>query len=394
MPEIRLAGSKSSLFTLPLLELDEFVPVVKVDVANFKSAKKATHFPGPKVELSHYIDEAKRMVEIDIVVATPGKMLVTCMIEKGRGGTLDFDGVVTPKLAGPTRGVSVEALDKGRAAYGNPYQFSVEIVGNSERAFQIDLYANDDPDDIDSGELKDVHCGRIEVRSWPDVFSEFDASRLVSEIHHIKPFADAESPDEYSGNYCLHAADRGLSKLLENTVDFYAVDGMHNKLNRIGFAGKGAKDRGAFFQGKGFVHTAITFSDYHIDHALRKATKSRSDYDANLFSVVTLARGSALSKEIYKTLDGKPGFHVFYISISDDFHTLLLLIDTRRPGAESYAIYDQHGLTSSAGMLAEIEAGFARQTSWTFLNSYMNDGFDPGKYCKVTSRLWKIQRKP
>jgi len=103
--------------------------------------------------------------------------------------------------------------------------------------------------------------------------------------------------------------------------------------------------------------------------------------------------GSALLQYFTNNIDGKRGYHVFYFSVSDDFHTLLLVIDNSIIGAEKYAIYDQHGMTSSFGPLNQIEAGFARQTSWTFLNFYGNNGFVPNFYGGVTTRIWKIKRK-
>lgn len=394
MPEIRPTGSNTSLFTWPLLELDEFVPVVKVDPVHFNSARKAAHFQGAKVDLSPIIDQDKRTITMDVIVASPGNMLVTCTVVKARGSTLDDDGVVTPKLAGKAKGVTVQAMDRGKAAYGDPYQFSVEIKGVEDRTFRIDLFANDDVDDTDAGEFKDVHCGRVEVRTWQDVFSEFEANRLVAEINHLKPKVEKDPPDaEYAGNYCMCAAERGLSKLLENTTEFYAVDASDVRLNEVSHSGKSAKNQGEKFKQKGFVKSTIVFKDYVIDHTLRKATTDETTYQANKYSVISLPKGSALDRDIRKTLDGKPGFHVFYISVSDEFHTLLLVIDNRTAGREYYAIYDQHGLTSSHGALADIEAGFARQTSWTFLNYYRNKGFKPDVYCGVTTRLWKIQRK-
>ncbi len=62
MAEIRLAGAKTSLFTLPDLEIDEFVPVVQFDSANSKSDALVTNLKGLKVELYPVIDEPLRTI--------------------------------------------------------------------------------------------------------------------------------------------------------------------------------------------------------------------------------------------------------------------------------------------------------------------------------------------
>ncbi len=45
-------------------------------------------------------------------------MVVTCTVAKGRKGTLDDDGIITPRLVGKVQGVTVEAMNSGKARYG------------------------------------------------------------------------------------------------------------------------------------------------------------------------------------------------------------------------------------------------------------------------------------
>lgn len=394
MPEIRLAGLKKALFTLRDLEIDEFVPVVKIDSANFNSDKLAALLKGDKIELAAQIDASMRRVEMDFVVAVPGEMVVTCMVAKGRKASLDDDGIITPRLVGKVPGVTVKALEEGKARYGQPYRFSVKIEGSAERTFQVELFANDDAQDANSGEFKDVFCGRIEVRTWPDVFSKADADRLTEEMEFIAPFNDAGRPAEYAISYCMHAAERGISRLLENKVDFYSVDRTHKRENEIALAGERAGLRGDYFMKSGFVKTKIESDDFIVDMKIVTATKTEADYKANCYYAVSLPPGTILARKLRETFEVKPGFHVYYLSVSDDYHTLVLIINNHDLSRKRYEIYDQDGLTSSHGPLLDLESGLERQTSWSFLHFYKEKGFSPKKICSTKIRLWKIQRKP
>jgi hypothetical protein len=228
------------------------------------------------------------------------------------------------------------------------------------------------------------------------VFAEFEANELIREIEYIAPFADPHAPTqlpEYVHDYCMAAAERGLSRLLFNTTYFYAVDRAHNKLNNISFAGKNANDRGRTFASLGFVSDTFVFEDYQVHKDIMQQVHDLAGYQAHGYDAVTLAPGSDLLQFLQKTIANKPGFHVYYLSISDAFHTMLLVIDNRDPANELYTMYDQHGISTSAGRFEEIESGFARQTSWTVMNSYMNKHYDITMYTNPRTRLWKIQRQ-
>ncbi len=391
MPTIHHKGN--NLFSFTLLWLKEFVPVVRFDRASFKAGKSALLLERKDaVELSDKIDAHKRKASLISIITSPGNLTVPFKVERGME-SLDRDGYLTPKTSGLFTNVSITPSAPFEICLDKSFELKVNITGNDKRQFFVDFYANDNPDDFFQGDLKNIFCGRVEFKVYPDVFMEHECDRLIDEINFIQPFADAGSPSEYAGNYCMSAAERGLSKLLNNTSDFYSVDRSHKRLNNIGFGGKNANDRGAFFHTQGFVESSFVFKDYQIKHKLRLATKNDVDFSANLYDVVQLNTGSELQKYLQNSIQDKIGFHVYYLSITEAFHTLLLVVDNRNPGNEQYAIYDQHGKTSSFGNFSDIEAGFARQTSWTFLNSYRNSGYKPNIYTGVTTRLWKIRRK-
>ena len=192
---------------------------------------------------------------------------------------------------------------------------------------------------------------------------------------------------------CGYIRAVGLSKLLNNTTDFYSVDREHKRLNNVSFSGKNASDRGNEIKSKGYVKDFIEFDDYKINHSIKNLTVDRTTYEKNRYLAVELENHKKLFKHISKIINDKIGYHVFYLSVTNDFHTLLLIIDYTNPCKAEFAFYDEYFGTSSFGSFKDIEEGFRLQTSWTFLNDYMNRGFITSNYTKTTSKIWKIQRK-
>ena len=107
-----------------------------------------------------------------------------------------------------------------------------------------------------------------------------------------------------------------------------------------------------------------------------------------------------LGANFVNDIANRKGFHVYYLSITGGFHTLLLVIDSRNEKNQTYAIYDQHGPSSSNGKLSEIGEGLRRQTSWTFANTCLNrysshvlhNNNKHQQWDGLTTTLWKIQR--
>lgn len=260
-------------------------------------------------------------------------------------------------------------------------------------------------------EGKTLNTIKIRCINYKDVFSEVDVKRLINEINYIKPFADAGTAPEYDENYCMQAAERGLSELLQNTIDFYSVDrNTHKHKNRIGFSGLTAVDRGNKIKSNGFVIRNWKFNEYAIDHSKRdiiNGSKTSNEASTNYadvrYDIVTLAetKKNKLLNNFKQDIANQIGFHVYYFCITGGFHTLLLVIDNSNPCNINYTIYDQHGPTSSKGKFEELGEGLRKQTSWTFANTCMNRLLEHlkkknNKHLKWDSTetvLWKIQRK-
>ncbi|OXA89516.1 hypothetical protein [Flavobacterium hercynium] len=241
-----------------------------------------------------------------------------------------------------------------------------------------------------------------------DIFSDVAIKRLLDENTKLAELVDSDHPlPEYAGNYCMAAAERGISELLQDYKNFYAIDKKTQKRkNSVYFTGKTAIDRGNVMHGLGNVKSKWEFDKYKIDHdLLKKLNSSKNNSDANnVFQsinndIITISEESkkALYNLFLKDISSVFGFHVYYFCIVGGFHTLLLIIDsTKGPCESTYAMYDQHGIKSKGqGKLSEIGEGFRAQSSFNFANSCLNR-FKGGKtkyWDSTKTYLWKIQKK-
>lgn len=239
-----------------------------------------------------------------------------------------------------------------------------------------------------------------------DVFQQDYRDALDVELKYIKPFADFKLPPEYDENYCMQAAERGLSELLKNTVNFYSVNrGAHTHKNNIGFSGKTVYDRGATFQKNGFVEKIHTFNKYKVNESKRELinkSKNNSEADNNYkkvsYDIIELSDSN--KNNLYNLFENdiknkEIGYHIYYFTVTNGFHTLLLIINNIDACNPSYEMWDQHGLTFSNGKLKDIGEGLRKQTSWTFANTCLNRYYaGTTQYFDSTeTKLWKIKRK-
>lgn len=193
-----------------------------------------------------------------------------------------------------------------------------------------------------------------------DLFKQTDYDILLDELNYIKPFADVHSPSEYGGNYCMSAAERALSNLLKNDIDFYAVDrASHKRKNTVSFSGKTADDRAKTFQSKGFIQSIVNFPTSDLSIKLNKtfetdaADGSQKDRD----TIIVFKNEDNVYQAFLKSIRNEMGYHVYYCSIAGANHTMILIIDNNNPCDAKYEMWDQHGLSSSKGKLPKIANG-------------------------------------
>lgn len=241
-----------------------------------------------------------------------------------------------------------------------------------------------------------------------DVFTTAEAQRLKDEFLYMSSFVNAHSPEEYSGNYCLNGADRALGKLLNNTSDFYVVEhGTHKVKNSISFVEGNTYSRATQLSSKGFIHSSYAInSDYwKIDYDKKDKLYAQPNYvSAQKYAGpiqydmawVNPIHGENFRKYLVAQIDKKePGFHVYYLSIVDGFHTQVLVIDNSDRKYPKYEIWEDYGLSSSSGSLDNIVKGINRQNSVYFTSSllYRYRENKKGTWDKQTVKIWKIKSK-
>lgn len=249
---------------------------------------------------------------------------------------------------------------------------------------------------------------KIKFTESNDVFQSDKKDKLISELKYIKYFADNKIAPEYDENYCMQAAERSLSELLGDRVNFYSVErNTHKHRNGISFSGKNALLRGKYFESKGLVITTHFINKFQMNESKRKtlneSTSESQAYEAYENMMYEFVRLSNADKKYVENLfksdlnKKELGFHIYYFTVTSGFHTLILIIDTiSDPKNVKYEVWDQHGPSeSSFGSLSVIGEGLRKQTSWTAANSCLNRYYT-GKtkyFDSLDCTLWKIQRK-
>jgi hypothetical protein len=241
-----------------------------------------------------------------------------------------------------------------------------------------------------------------------DVFKKAKFDLLISELKYVAPEVNSTPRHpHYSGNYCMGASERGLSELLGDITNFYAVERVtHVQKNKVSFSGKSAIDRGKTFQRLGYTEKNHRFNGYKIVHSKKDLiynaatdADAETQYQAVKYDIIefTATGKNDLTRLFDDDLRNKEiGFHVYYFTVTDGFHTLLLVIDKfTDPCNPKYEVWDQHGLSSSQGLLTDIAEGIRRQTSWTFANSCLNryKNKKTKHYDSTDTYLWKMKQK-
>ena len=396
----------------------DYLPIIKINNSEepknaIISIKDCKDCKKEKIYLGQDYDEDKQdYIVAEIVITQNSITKIPLTIRKGsdKVGFDDEDGVLKFSCSnGAVKSKFIDSVDTNYennadrydindSEYGDDFIIEIEPTKLARGTkFSITIFASDDDDSIISDKKNSKRkgiCGKFNFTViQDDVFTNEEINNLLEELKFIKPFAEAREPSEYAENYCMAAAERSLSKLLNNNKDFYSLDRNHKRLNSISFFQKTASNRGNEIKSKGFVEDYFEFDDYSIVQSIKNLTIDRTTYEKNKYLAIELGSQKKLFKHISKIINNRIGYHVFYLSVTNDFHTLILVIDFENPCKAKYAIYDEYYGTSSFGKYEDIEEGLRIQTSWTFLNDYMNRGFSPNNFTKTTSKLWKIQRK-
>ncbi|MCD8440915.1 hypothetical protein G1K97_13375 [Tenacibaculum finnmarkense] len=399
-------GTSSASAELKVYDRYDFIPVVTINEDEkgeniIYSTEECTECNKDKLDLGEgFTENLQDYLVPEIVIAKNSVSKIPLKILQGHDpfGFQDNDGIV--EFSSSNSKVTIMPKSK-KVSYSDKIEIEIKhTLGRGEK-FSIDIKGKDDDDDSFESSDTIVTSGKLNVSViQKDVFMEDEAQRVIDEILFIAPFADNETAPEYDENYCMQAAERSVSELFQNYIDFYSVDRSHKHRNKIGFSGKNAIDRGNKFNSLGYVKVKFEYDSYKIDHSKRKSIIDTKSYKKVRYDILEL-KNNNLQDFFNKQVSKNIGFHIFYFAITSGFHTLMLIINNTDPCNSTYTIYDQHGETSSKGFFKDISEGIKKQTCWTFANTCLNrynshlknNNKKHLQWDSTETTLWKMQRK-
>jgi len=386
----------------------DFLPIVKVnnseDAKNaIISVKENETYKKDKIDLGADYDKDKRdYLVADIIITQNSVARIPLMVKRGFDpwGLQDDDGVLTFECSNSS--VKLKFIDREDTDYkdnakeynlnkaANGDVFVMEITPSSLKRgtkFTITVYASDNDDWTRNKSIRRGICGKFNLKVVEqDVFMEDEYKKGLNEILLIaEKYNKRPISGEYSVNYCIQAADRFLGKVVDNNKNFYAYDDKTNTLTNVPSLENAIKRAIKIKElGYGKVYKEFLGNIFSI-----KEESKKDEYGNNPTRTLILKPQSGVKQFVQDQIGKNIGYHIFYLSIVEAFHTLILIIDNTEPSDTRYEIYDEQGLSSSKGIFDNIESGLTAQSQWVY--RWVKPRY--GYWAKLNISLLKFQRK-
>lgn len=389
----------------------DFLPVVKTngDEKAKNSIVSLNDCQASKLEYlslgNDYDEQSRKYPVANIVIAKNSIARIPLLVKMGYDpiGPQDGDGVLEFKSSNASAKLNFidsdntdyeegeSKYDLKDAEYGDEFVLEIDAKALARGTkFTISVFASDDDDGLGKTSKRKGICGKFNIKVVEkDVFLKEDLNRLNDMIKLVSSKINSKpNAGEYrhSRNYCVFATDRYIGSLLNNAKDFYTYDDDKAAVINLESLQSGTY-RAENIRKKGYIHNSVIYKDNELLKPIYANIQKIEDdltYDA-----LSINKGLLLNF-IKKGISEKLGFHIYYTTYSDDFHVQTLIIDNTQPCNPTYRIVDQHGESTSHGKLSDIEEGFKNQSSWTYVNFYLNH--NKQSLTKTISSLWKIQR--
>jgi len=403
----------------------DFLPVVKINKSEepknaIISLKECATHKKSKINLgSDYDKKHREYIIADIIIAKNSTARIPLMVKRGYDpwGFQDGDGILEFKSSNGSVKMNFinnddtdykegeDKYDLKDAEYGNELVLEINAKKLARgTSFSISAYASDDNSDgFSTKSNRKGICGKFNLKVVEkDVFMKDEHKKIIEELKYIKPFADAHSPIEYDGNYCMAAAERSLSELLDNSKTFYSVERKtHTRKNKVSFANLTADDREQKF--KSYVNSEIKLTTRDFKIILNKTFKIVDGKYKDRETKIKTRTPNRIYKLFLSNIRNALGYHIYYCSIAGANHTMILIIDNTNPCDSKFEFWDQHGLSSSTGKLENIangvdgNTGINAQVQWLvrWLRGNKKDKNDPNAdtfYPKLYCNFYKIKR--
>ncbi|MBE7654007.1 hypothetical protein G1L01_13295 [Tenacibaculum finnmarkense] len=385
-------GTSSASAELKLYDRYDFIPVVTINEDEkgeniIYSTEECTECNKDKLDLGEgFTENLQDYLVPEIVIAKNSVSKIPLKILQGHDpfGFQDNDGIV--EFSSSNSKVTIMPKSK-KVSYGDKIEIEIKhTLGRGEK-FSIDIKGKDDDDDNFESSDTIVISGKLNISVIDkDVFMEDEAQRGIDDILFVeKQYEKRPSTGEYSINYCIQSADRFLGKVVENTTNFYTYDDTANKriytpsLENAIIRAKKIKTLG---YGK-------IFKEFDGSIFALKEEKVKDKYGNNPSRILSLKANNGINDFFNQQVSNRIGFHIFYLSIVEGFHTLIIVVDNTEPCSPKYEIYDEEGLSSSKGALNTIADGILGQSQWVY--SWAKPRY--GYWAKLRVSILKFQRK-
>ena len=391
---------------------EDFLPIVRINRSeksknSIVSYSDCNKYKKEVITLSEDFDkELQNYIVPEIVIAKSLNSLIALQNIQGYDGIgyQDGDGVLEFRCSSLKVNLkflnnsnpfkcsdTTKSYDVKDAGLGDEYTLQITHTLNRGDKFYIEIYASDDNDGFWGKSNKVVKCGKLNFTIvQQDVFMEDEINRWLDELTIIsQKHKKNPKSGEYSVNYCIQGADRFLGAIVQNKQDFYTYDDKNEKVLNIPDLSNAIK-RAKKIQSLGYGASYVEFLDSDKDVIFGFSEIQKKDDYGNLPTRnLYIKNKNRVNSFIEKMVGNKIGFHVFYLSIVDALHTLLIVIDNTEPCLATYRIYDEDGLTSSMGSLTDLENGLKNQSQWVYIWTKSKIGY----WARLNISLLKFKRK-
>ena len=209
MPTITQSDNPNNSLTTPAIELDEFLPVVKLTLDNNEEKGNIKiEQTNEEVTLSKYIDSSKRNFNIQQVTTNESNLKLSFNVEDGNKTSFigsyfeDEDGYIEAELSIDDEQVKIISETKILKKYGDTFDLEIKFEDDFESDFYIEFKANDDEEGYTKGEYENVFCGKIKIKKTKPCFCnrKFTEKDLEDIITKLRKQDGVQNEQEFAPN--------------------------------------------------------------------------------------------------------------------------------------------------------------------------------------------------
>ena len=240
MPTITEVGNSSNSLTIPPIELDEFLPVIRL-IKNESEENKKVKIEQieEQVTLSKYIDRKKRDFKIQQITTNENNIKISFKVGDGnKTGNIgsyfeDDDGYIEAKLSVNDDKIKIISDSIFLKKYNDIFQLEIEFEKEYESEFYIEFYANDDDEGYNKGKYENVFCGKVKIIKTKlclcnKELTELDLKQIITKLRKQDGL---QNEQEYAANGLdpIYITSNGTKLVQKGKNVFYTLDNIKYK---------------------------------------------------------------------------------------------------------------------------------------------------------------------